>query len=41
MFYLKFKKQVSYFYYNNKTLIDNLKEKISMKLKKTLNITIT
>ena len=41
VFYLKFKKQVSYFHYNNKTLIDNLKEKISIKLKEALSITIT
>ena len=41
MFYLKFKKQVSCLYYNNKTLINNLKEKIFIKLKKALSITIT
>ena len=41
MFYSKFKKQVSYLYYDNKTLINNLKEKISMKLKEALSITIT
>ena len=41
MFYLKFKKQVSYFHYDNKTLINNLKEKIFIKLKKALSITVT
>ena len=41
MFYLKFKKQVSYLYYNNKTLINNLKKKIFIKLKKALSITVT
>ena len=41
MFYSKFKKQVSYLYYNNKTLINNLNKKISIKLKETLSITIT
>ena len=41
IFYLKFKKQVSYLHYNNKTLIDDLKEKIFIKLKEALNITIT
>ena len=41
VFYLEFKKQVSYLHYNNKTLINNLKEKIFMKLKEALSITIT
>ena len=41
VFYSKFKKQVSYLYYNNKTLIDNLKEKIFIKLKEALSITVT
>ena len=41
MFYLKFKKQVSYLHYNDKTLINNLKEKISIKLKEALSITVT
>ena len=41
MFYLKFKKQVSYLYFNNKTLINDLKEKIFIKLKKALNIIVT
>ena len=41
MFYSKFKKQVSYFHYDNKTLIDDLKEKIFIKLKEALSITVT
>ena len=41
MFYSKFKKQVNYLHYNDKTLIDDLKEKISIKLKKALSITVT
>ena len=41
MFYSKFKKQVSYLHYDDKTLIDDLKEKIFIKLKEALNITIT
>ena len=41
IFYSKFKKQVNYLHYNNKTLIDNLKEKIFMKLKEALSITVT
>ena len=41
MFYSKFKKQVSYFHYNDKTLIDDLKKKISIKLKEALSITVT
>ena len=41
VFYLKFKKQVSYLYYDDKTLINDLKEKIFMKLKKALSITVT
>ena len=41
VFYLKFKKQVSYFHYDDKTLIDNLKEKIFIKLKEVLSITVT
>ena len=41
VFYLKFKKQVSYFYYDDKTLIDDLKEKIFIKLKEALSITVT
>ena len=40
MFYLKFKKQVNYLYYNDKTLIDDLKEKIFMILIEALNITV-
>ena len=40
-FYLKFKKQVSYLYYDDKTLINNLKEKIFIKLKEALSITVT
>ena len=41
VFYSKFKKQINYFHYNDKTLIDNLKEKIFMKLKEALSITVT
>ena len=41
VFYSKFKKQVSYLHYDDKTLIDDLKEKVSMKLKEALSITIT
>ena len=40
MFYSKFKKQVTYLHYNDKTLIDNLKEKIFLKLKKALSIIV-
>ena len=40
MFYLKFKKQVSYLHYNDKTLINDLKEKIFIKLKEALSITV-
>ena len=41
MFYSKFKKQASYLYYNDKTLIDNLKERVFIKLKEALSITVT
>ena len=41
MFYSNFKKQVNYLYYDDKTLIDDLKEKIFIKLKEALNITVT
>ena len=41
MFYSKFKKQVSYLHYDDKTLIDDLKEKIFIKLKEALSITVT
>ena len=40
VFYSKFKKQVDYLYYNHKTLIDDLKEKIFIKLKEALSITV-
>ena len=41
VFYLKFKKQVNYLHCNDKTLINDLKEKIFIKLKEALNITVT
>ena len=41
VFYSEFKKQASYLHYDDKTLVDDLKEKVSMKLKEALSTNVT